>query len=63
LAADQVEQIGAKVDRLPASLPTPAAMARALISVYDGVIAQLILDMDEHTVREHFVSIAMALFH
>ncbi|MGV0781535.1 TetR/AcrR family transcriptional regulator [Mycolicibacterium sp. XJ775] len=46
---------------LPASLPTPVEMARALVTVYDGAISQLILDMDEVTVRKHFADIASAL--
>ncbi|MED5811290.1 TetR/AcrR family transcriptional regulator [Mycolicibacterium sp. 050232] len=54
--------IGDRVPQLPASLPTPADMARALVTVYDGAISQLILDMDEQSVRQHFADIASALF-
>ncbi|MEV0669174.1 TetR/AcrR family transcriptional regulator [Mycobacterium sp. NPDC050441] len=56
------EHIGDRVPDLPASLPTPAEMARALVTVYDGAISQLILDMDEAAVRQHFADIASALF-
>lgn len=56
------EHIGDRVPDLPTSLPTPADMARALVTVYDGAIAQLILDMDEAAVRQHFADIASALF-
>ncbi|WP_249383648.1 TetR/AcrR family transcriptional regulator [Mycobacterium sp. DBP42] len=54
--------IGDRVSKLPASLPTPADLARALVTVYDGAISQLILDMDEQAVRKHFADIASALF-
>lgn len=54
--------IGDRVSALPASLPTPEDMARALVTVYDGAIAQLVLDMDEPAVRKHFADIASALF-
>lgn len=54
--------IGDRVSRLPESLPTPVDVARALVTVYDGAIAQLILDMDEQAVRRHFADIASALF-
>ncbi|MBU9762561.1 TetR/AcrR family transcriptional regulator [Mycobacterium sp. TNTM28] len=56
------EHVGDRAPQLPDSLPTPADMARALVTVYDGVIAQLILDMDEPAVRQHFANIARALF-
>lgn len=56
------DHIGDRVPELPASLPTPADMARALVTVYDGAISQLILDMDEAAVRQHFADIASALF-
>ncbi|GAB10952.1 putative TetR family transcriptional regulator [Gordonia araii NBRC 100433] len=46
---------------LPGSLPTPAQLARAVVTVYDGVIYQLLLDMDEGEVRRHFVAILTAL--
>ncbi|MGC4935111.1 TetR/AcrR family transcriptional regulator [Gordonia sp. DT30] len=46
---------------LPPSLSTPAELARAIVTVYDGVIYQLLLDMDEATVRRHFVAIMTAL--
>lgn len=46
---------------LPPSLPTSAALARALVTVYDGVIYQLLLDMDEETVRRHFIDVVTAL--
>jgi len=46
---------------LPASLPTPAALARAVVTVYDGVIYQLLLDMDEAQVRRHLVDILAAI--
>lgn len=54
--------IGDRVAELPQSLPTPDDMARALVTVYDGAISQLILDMDEQAVRKHFADIASALF-
>ncbi|OLP03784.1 TetR family transcriptional regulator [Mycolicibacterium porcinum] len=54
--------IGDRVPQLPSSLPTPNDMARALVTVYDGAISQLILDMDEQAVRKHFADIASALF-
>ncbi|WP_166908227.1 TetR/AcrR family transcriptional regulator [Mycobacterium sp. DL440] len=56
------EHIGERAPELPPSLPTPADLARALVTVYDGAIAQLILDMDEAAVRQHFADIASALF-
>lgn len=46
---------------LPATLPTPADLARAVVTIYDGVIYQLLLDMDEATVRRHFADIVIAL--
>lgn len=52
-----------RLSELPASLPTPAELARALVTVYDGAISQLILDMDEDAVRKHFADIAIALLH
>lgn len=56
------DHIGDRGPDLPGVLPTPADMARALVTVYDGAIAQLILDMDEPAVRKHFADIASALF-
>ncbi|WP_029106197.1 TetR/AcrR family transcriptional regulator [Mycobacterium sp. URHD0025] len=56
------DHIGDRGTDLPGVLPTPADMARALVTVYDGAIAQLILDMDEPAVRKHFADIASALF-
>jgi AcrR family transcriptional regulator len=53
--------IAEHVRELPPSLPTPQELARALITVYDGAIAQLILDLDEQSVRAQFISIATAL--
>jgi len=46
---------------LPASLPTAADLARAIVTVYDGVIYQLLLDMDEAMVRGHFIDLITAL--
>ncbi|TSD99796.1 TetR/AcrR family transcriptional regulator [Skermania sp. ID1734] len=48
-------------DRLPPTLAEPEKWARAIVTVYDGAIHQLLLDMDESTVREHFAAIAFAL--
>lgn len=56
------DHIGDRGPDFPGTLPTPADMARALVTVYDGAIAQLILDMDEPAVRKHFADIASALF-
>lgn len=57
------DHIAEHVHDLPPSLPTPPELARALITVYDGVLAQLVLDMDEQTVRRHFIAVATALLH
>ncbi|MFW0787363.1 TetR/AcrR family transcriptional regulator [Gordonia sp. CPCC 206044] len=46
---------------LPAPFTTPADLARAVVTIYDGVIYQLLLDMDLDTVRQHFVDIISAL--
>lgn len=65
LRAEFTKALAAHIERhvhdLPPSLPTPAAAARALVTVYDGAIAQLTLDMNEQAVREHFIAIATAL--
>ncbi|WP_343287202.1 TetR/AcrR family transcriptional regulator [Gordonia sp. SID5947] len=53
--------IAEKHVRLPETLSTPYDLARAIVTVYDGVIYQLLLDMDEATVRTHFVDIVSAL--
>jgi AcrR family transcriptional regulator len=53
--------IAEHVPDLPPSLPTPSALARALVTVYDGAITQLSLDLDEQAVRKQFISIASAL--
>ncbi|MDL9938237.1 TetR/AcrR family transcriptional regulator [Gordonia sp. ABSL1-1] len=55
------EAIVALAVPLPESLPTPEAFARSIVTIYDGVIYQLLLDMDEATVRDHFVAIISAL--
>lgn len=55
------DHIAEHVRDLPPSLPTPHELARALVTVYDGAISQLILDLDEQAVRAQFISIATAL--
>ena len=60
-AAILADHIAAHVPDLPPTLPTPAELARALITVYDGVLAQLVLDLDEQAVRKPFVASATAL--
>lgn len=46
---------------LPPTLPTPRDWARAIVSIFDGVMSQLLLDMDEAAVRKHFIAIVTAL--
>ncbi|MDL9948710.1 hypothetical protein QSJ19_24615 [Gordonia sp. ABSL11-1] len=45
----------------PPSLPTAKDLARAVVTVYDGAIYQLLLDMDEAAVRKQFVALTTAL--
>ncbi|QKT07043.1 TetR/AcrR family transcriptional regulator [Gordonia sp. X0973] len=65
LRAEVIEALTAFVAasgiELPASLPTPADLARAVVTVYDGVIYQLLLDMSEAQVRQHLVAILTAV--
>lgn len=46
---------------LPPTLSTPHELARALVTLFDGTLAQLLLDMDEPAVRRHFAAVATAL--
>ena len=43
------------------TLPTPNDRARAILTIFDGVMSQLLLDLDEATMRTHFINIATAL--
>ncbi|KAA0024638.1 TetR/AcrR family transcriptional regulator [Antrihabitans cavernicola] len=55
------DYIGKNIDTLPAALPTPDDLARAVMTVYDGAIYQLLLDLDADAVRTRFIGIVTAL--